>query len=105
MVGRKGVDWDPFEEEKSDEKLREDYNIEAEVVLDDAIKPLRERLYRILDILLGKVISLQEGILKVRDILSINKEIQLTRAVKDFLICFFLNQRKQRVRKSWMKKY
>ena len=80
----KGVDWDPFEEEKSDEKLREDYNIEAEVVLDDAIKPLRERLYRILDILLGKVISLQEGILKVRDILSINKEIQLTRAVKDF---------------------
>ena len=64
--------------------LREDYNIEAEVVLDDAIKPLRERLYRILDILLGKVISLQEGILKVRDILSINKEIQLTRAVKDF---------------------
>ena len=68
---------------------REDYNIEAEVVLDDAIKPLRERLYRILDILLGKVISLQEGILKVRDILSINKEIQLTRAVKDFLICFF----------------
>ena len=61
---------------KSDEKLREDYNIEAEVVLDDAIKPLRERLYRILDILLGKVISLQEGILKVRDILSINKEIQ-----------------------------
>ena len=80
----KGVDWDPFEEEKSDEKLREDYNIEAEVVLDDAIKPLRERLYRILDILLGKVISLQEGILKVRNILSINKEIQLTRAVKDF---------------------
>ena len=80
----KGVDWDPFEEKKSDEKLREDYNIEAEVVLDDAIKPLRERLYRILDILLGKVISLQEGILKVRDILSINKEIQLTRAVKDF---------------------
>lgn len=71
-------------EEKSDEKLREDYNIEAEVVLDDAIKPLRERLYRILDILLGKVISLQEGILKVRNILSINKEIQLTRAVKDF---------------------
>ena len=64
-----------FEEEKSDEKLREDYNIEAEVVLDDAIKPLRERLYRILDILLGKVISLQEGILKVRNILSINKEI------------------------------
>lgn len=63
----KGVDWDPFEEKKSDEKLREDYNIEAEVVLDDAIKPLRERLYRILDILLGKVISLQEGILKVRD--------------------------------------
>lgn len=80
----KGVDWDPFEEEKSDEKSREDYNIEAEVVLDDAIKPLRERLYRILDILLGKVISLQEGILKVRNILSINKEIQLTRAVKDF---------------------
>ncbi len=89
----KGVDWgDPFEEEKkSDEKLREDYNIEAEVVLDDAIKPLRERLYRILDILLGKVISLQEGILKVRNILSINKEIQLTRAVKDFfdLLLFF----------------
>lgn len=64
--------------------MREDYNIEAEVVLDDAIKLLRERLYRILDILLGKVISLQEGILKVRNILSINKEIQLTRAVKDF---------------------
>lgn len=80
----KGADWDPFEEEKSDEKLREDYNIEAEVVLDDAIKPLRERLYRILDILLGKVISLQEGVLKVRNVLSINKEIQLTRAVKDF---------------------
>lgn len=37
-----------------------------------------------MDILLGKVISLQEGILKVRNILSINKEIQLTRAVKDF---------------------
>ena len=64
--------------------MREDYNIEAEVVLDDAIKLLRERLYRILDILLGKVISLQEGILKVRNILSINKEIQLTSAVKDF---------------------
>lgn len=40
----KGVDWDPFEEEKSDEKLREDYNIEAEVVLDDAENPL-ERGY------------------------------------------------------------
>lgn len=43
----KGVDWDPFEEEKSDEKLREDYNIEAEVVLDDAIKPLREVIQNI----------------------------------------------------------
>ena len=84
MVFRSVYNGKPVLEEKSDEKLREDYNIEAEVVLDDAIKPLRERLYRILDILLGKVISLQEGILKVRDILSINKEIQLTRAVKDF---------------------
>ena len=83
MVFRSVYNGKPVLEEKSDEKLREDYNIEAEVVLDDAIKPLRERLYRILDILLGKVISLQEGILKVRDILSINKEIQLTRAVKD----------------------
>ena len=86
---KKDIYWDPFGKEKSDEKLRKDYNIEAEIVLDDEIKPLRKRLYKALGIMLGKDTSNQESIKNIRNSLTINEDIQITKASKEFFDLIF----------------
>ena len=66
----KGVDWDPFEEEKSDEKLREDYNIEAEVkkarIISNAKLSVRNDMLRAKQDVISKVFN--EAIEKLQNL-------------------------------------
>lgn len=76
--------WNPFEEKKSDQELRNTFDIDKEISFDDKIAPFREKLYIALGfILLGKDISRQSDS-GLRELLTINEDIQLTTEIKDF---------------------
>ena len=76
--------WNPFEEKKSDQELRDTFGIDKEISFDDKIAPFREKLYIALGfILLGKDISRQSDS-GLRELLTINEDIQLTTEIKDF---------------------
>ena len=76
--------WNPFEEKKSDQELRNVFDIDQDISFDDKIAPLRDKLYVALGfILLGKDISRQSNS-ELRELLTSNEDIQLTAEIKDF---------------------